>query len=98
MSRISKYRHLVHRILLENHDARNSDEVLYDRVVKELCPEVAKMPLEKAIMVEYLPKFRTIERERRLWQARDEDCMSDLQVARLRAKRELEYREEYGRG
>lgn len=97
MSKVSRYRHLVHRILRENHDARNSDDVLYDRVIKELCPEVAKMPLEKAIMVSDRPKFKTIERERRLWQAKDEDCMSDLQVARLRAKRELEYREEYGK-
>ena len=95
---ISRYKHLVHRILLEDHDARNSDEVLLTKVIKELCPEVAKMPHEQALMVSYAPKARTIERERRFWQAIDEDCMSDLQIARARAKKELEYREAYKRG
>lgn len=95
---VDKYRSLVHRILLKYPAARNSDTVLWDRVVKEICPEVAKMPFEQAIYVHELPSPYSISRRRREWQAKDPDCMSDEQVARYRAKLELEYREEYGRG
>lgn len=93
-----KLRWLVHRILLEDHDSRNSDKVLWHRVIKELTPEISKMPFEKAIMVEYIPSYDSITRIRRWWQERDEDCMSDIQIARYRAKKELEYREEYRHG
>lgn len=93
-----KYRWLIHRILTEDHDARNSDKVLWMRVIKYLTPEIAKMSFERAIMVNYLPSYDSITRIRRYWQERDPECMSDIQIARGRAKKELEYREEFGHG
>lgn len=92
------YRWLVHRILLEHRDARNSDKVLWHRVIKELTPEISKMPFEKALMVSNLPSYDSITRVRRWWQARDVDCMSDFQIAMGRAEKEQEYRREYGSG
>jgi len=93
-----KYRYLVHRILLENHDARNSDDALFDAVMEVLTPELRRMEHRIAIMHDDYPNRDSVTRARRFWQERDENCMSDKQVARGRAKRELEYREEYGRG
>lgn len=98
MSAPDIYKSLVHQILLENHDARNSDKVLWDRVIKTRFPEIAKMPFEKALMVDYLPSYESITRCRRRWQEKDPECMSDIQIARGRAEQELRYREEYSRG
>ena len=98
MARYRQYRWLIKRILKENHDARNSDKVLWHMVIKELTPEIAKMPFEKAIMVDYIPSYDSISRIRRWWQERDEECMSDIQIARGRALKELEYRVEFGHG
>lgn len=98
MRTLNKYKLLVHQILVEDRDARNSDKVLWHKVIKAICPEVAKMPFEKALMVKELPSYDSITRCRRRWQAKDPECMSDIQVARWRAAAEEQYREEYGRG
>lgn len=92
-----KYKYLVHRILKENKAARNSDKDLMEAVVGELDPELLPI-IRKLFNSPNLPSWDSITRCRRFWQERDEDCMSDLQVARGRAKRELEYAEEFGHG
>ena len=93
---MEKYHNLVHSILLDDRDARNSDKVLYIKVIKELAPELAKKPFEVSLMHEDLPSYNSVSRIRRRWQAKDHDCMSDIQIQRWRAKKELDYREEYG--
>ena len=79
------YKSRVHRILVEDRDARNSDKVLFIKVIKETFPELAKMPLEVAMMHEDLPSWDSITRARRRWQEFNEDCMSDIQIAMGRA-------------
>ena len=98
MGRPDKHKSLVHRILLDSRDARNSDRDLWVKVIKEVKPELAKLPFEVAIKSADMPSYESITRRRRDWQAKDPDCMSDIQIARERAKRELDFREEYGNG
>ena len=90
-------RWLVHQILINNHDARNSDIELYIKYVEATNPDLINMPLAKALRQKDCPNIQTISRERRYWQSKDPDTWSDAQVQAMREELEKECREYYGK-
>lgn len=95
---IHKYRWLIHSILLEDRNARNSDKELWLQIIEILMPETSTMPFKKAIMVTDFPSYDSVSRIRRYWQQRDPRCMSDEKFARYRAEHEEECRQFFGLG
>ena len=93
-----KIKSLVKRILLEDKDCRDNDNLLYLRVISELTPEFTEQPLHRALRNPLIPKRDSVTRARRWVQAHIEGTQADSKV---QAKRELEeekYKEVFANG
>lgn len=91
-------RSLVRQILLDDRQCRNSDDLLYLRVIHKLTPEFVHQPFDRAIMNPLIPKRRSVERARRWVQAHVEGTQADSKIEAWREINEKLYREEYGNG
>ena len=90
---------LVKKILEKSKKARNSDDYLYVRVIKELYPNALKYPFEWVMLNirKYdLPCYETVSRERRKIQAEHPELWSNKTVRRFRREAEKDF-EEYAR-
>lgn len=88
---------IVHKVLLENQNARKDNWLLYFLVVRELKPELVNKSFEY-VMCNHLslPAFETVTRTRRKLQREYEDLRADENMQMVRTERELEF-EEYSR-
>ena len=87
---------LVKRILEKSKKARNSDEYLYVRVIKELYPDALNYPFEWVMLNVRkcgLPCYETVSRERRKIQAEHPELWSNETVRRYRREAEEVFKE-----
>ena len=91
---------IVWEILLNNHAARNSDNVLYslvcERRLKEKGLTLDKITFKEGLLAqkEYnLPNFETVRRTRQKLQAQFPELTGAKNVTEARAKREKVFRE-----
>lgn len=90
---------LVHDILKENEQARNSDNLLFYLVCKRLCPYALEDKFGDVLMTfsDYdLPHYESVGRARRKVQEAHPELAGNRLVKRWRAEKEAEFRE-YGR-
>ena len=100
MKNIRGTANLVWEVLMESHNARNSDNVLYLLVCEERLNEkglsVGRISFKEAFMAQKqlnLPNFETVRRTRQKLQAQFPELAGDKNIREARAKREQVFRE-----
>lgn len=104
MVKLKKVNELVHSILIEYPETRNSDAELYCRVAQYVEKETGRSILDNYFgyvmchLKEYkLPSFKSVERARRKVQEHYPHLASDKKVKQMREEKEDEYRK-YSKG
>ena len=85
---------IVKVILQEKPYTRNSDNQLYVEVIKQIKPNMLRMPLEEALMHEHeIPNYETIRRARQRLQECFPELREDDQISAWRRMRQEEMKE-----
>jgi len=90
---------LVLKILEENPQARNSDNLLYLIFIEEVHPGLTKQSIAQVLLnlkALDLPCFETIRRTRQKIQAEREDLRPNDTVQDFRTEKEIAFREYFG--
>lgn len=88
---------LVHSILTNNPETRDSDKRLYIEVCRRVCPHWLGQTLEDAFLYGKLPNYESVRRSRQDVQARFPHLKPSKTVQKYREDQERQYMMEFSR-